>query len=484
MKGQSSDSLVPVILYYQNGAIASKGFVRNNVPDGYWINYYENGVKKSEGNRINYLLDGIWYFYDSLGNLRSKINYSNGNKHGPSLLFENGQLVDSSFYINNVLNGVRVIYNNGKKSFMYHYVNGLENGDAYEFDSFGTIISVLSYKDGILLKKLLVNRKNNFGFLEGIYMEFYPDYKRRLEGFYKNGKKNGQFKFFSPSGEILKIETWINDSLIDNSNKAKVNYLKRYHENTFLIKQEGLFIQDSIPIGKHTFYDVNGKYLYTRMFSENGSLLSEGKLDSNGRKIGLWQFYYPDGSLYSKGEFLNDLKEGIWEYYFPDGSIQEIGEYKRDLLNGKWLTYCINGKILKEVYFINGKEDGVLREFDCDGNLIKEAYYEEGLLNGSWFLSINNFTEKGLYINDLKSGKWLTFYNDDKIKSEIFYENGLLNGSYTVYYPNGKKMISGYYILGKREGIWSFYDQNGNKYLTIEYKNDVEKKYNGVKITL
>ncbi|WP_124398366.1 toxin-antitoxin system YwqK family antitoxin [Thermaurantimonas aggregans] len=484
LNGQNNDTLVPVILYYQSGAIASKGFLRNNMPDGFWINYYENGIKKSEGNRINYLLDGTWYFYDSLGNLRSTINYSNGIKHGPSLVFENDQVIDSSFYMNNLLSGMRVLFKNGYKTFIYQYVNGLENDDAYELDTLGTIISVFSYKDGILLKKLPVNRKNNLGLLEGIYMDFYPDYKKKIEGFYKNGKKNGQFKFFSPNGEIIKIEIWINDSLYDNSNNAKVNLLRRYHEGTFLIKQEGLFFEDSIPIGKHSFYDEKGNYIGTKIFSEKGILLSEGMLDSNGRKFGLWKFYYTDGKLYSRGEFYNDLKEGIWEYYYPDGSIQEKGEYKRDLLNGKWLSYCTNGNILKEISYINGKEEGLLREYDCDGNLIKEANYEDGLLNGPWFLSLNNFTEKGQYLNDLKSGKWLTFYDDVTLKSEVYYENGLLNGSYTIYYPDGKKMITGNYLFGKRDGIWSFYDQNGNKYLTIEYKNDVEKKYNGVKITL
>lgn len=481
---QVSDSLIPVTLYYPDGSIASKGFLRQNKPDGYWINYFENGNKKSEGNRINFLLDGTWYFYDSLGNVTSKINYSSGLKHGTKISYDNGKIVDSCFYVNDVLQGYRVLYKDGIKNFLLHYKDGLENGESFEFDSSGTIITVLSYKDGVLLKKLHVNRRNTYGMPEGIYMDFYSNYKVKVEGYFKNGKRNGQFKYYSPYGEIIKIEIWVDDSLVDNSLKTKVNYIKKYFSNSFTVKQEGLFINDSIPVGRHTFYDEKGAYKLTKVYSDVGSLLSEGKLDSLGRKTGIWTFYYDDGTIFSKGEFKDDLKIGLWEYFYNNGSIREKGEYLRDLPNGKWLTFCENGQIIKEVHYNYGKEDGVCREYDCSGNLIKESYFEEGILNGPWYLSINNFIEKGQFINGVMVGKWITYYDNENIRTEISYENGLENGPYILYYPNGKKMINGYFVNGKREGIWSFFDQNGNKYLTIEYKNGIEKRYNGVKITL
>ena len=35
-----------VKFYYQNGKIASEGFLKNGNPDGYWKSYNENGTTK------------------------------------------------------------------------------------------------------------------------------------------------------------------------------------------------------------------------------------------------------------------------------------------------------------------------------------------------------------------------------------------------------------------------------------------------------
>jgi antitoxin component YwqK of YwqJK toxin-antitoxin module len=51
-----------------------------------------------------------------------------------------------------------------------------------------------------------------------------------------------------------------------------------------------------------------------------------------------------------------------------------------------------------------------------------------------------------------------------------------------MYYDNGKKMYSGNYINGMKDGDWHFYDEYGINYLTITYKNDIEVKWQGEKI--
>ena len=67
---------------YKNGRISSNGFLKNNLPYGFWKSYYITGVIKSEGNWINNKLDSIWIFYDQLGDTLQKINYFKGKKNG------------------------------------------------------------------------------------------------------------------------------------------------------------------------------------------------------------------------------------------------------------------------------------------------------------------------------------------------------------------------------------------------------------------
>jgi antitoxin component YwqK of YwqJK toxin-antitoxin module len=41
---------------------------------------------------------------------------------------------------------------------------------------------------------------------------------------------------------------------------------------------------------------------------------------------------------------------------------------------------------------------------------------------------------------------------------------------------------SGTYLNGSREGDWTSFNEDGTPALTIEYKGDIEKKYDGVMI--
>lgn len=47
--------------YYDNGKIASEGFMHDGKPDGYWKTFYETGKIKSQGNRKDFELDSLWF---------------------------------------------------------------------------------------------------------------------------------------------------------------------------------------------------------------------------------------------------------------------------------------------------------------------------------------------------------------------------------------------------------------------------------------
>ena len=36
--------------------------------------------------------------------------------------------------------------------------------------------------------------------------------------------------------------------------------------------------------------------------------------------------------------------------------------------------------------------------------------------------------------------------------------------------------------MGKREGMWRKYNQDGTIFMDIDYENDIEKKYDGIKL--
>ena len=70
---------------------------------------------------------------------------------------------------------------------------------------------------------------------------------------------------------------------------------------------------------------------------------------TNGKREGLWESYYRNGQLHTKGVYRKGKREGEWEFYFRNGQLECKGTYK------------------------NGNEDGVF-----------EFYYSKGQFDPSW----------------------------------------------------------------------------------------------------
>jgi antitoxin component YwqK of YwqJK toxin-antitoxin module len=49
--------------------------------------------------------------------------------------------------------------------------------------------------------------------------------------------------------------------------------------------------------------------------------------DSQGRRRGVWEDYWLDGSPKWKGHSLHGQKDRIWEYYYSDGTLHQKEYY-------------------------------------------------------------------------------------------------------------------------------------------------------------
>jgi uncharacterized protein len=62
------------------------------------------------------------------------------------------------------------------------------------------------------------------------------------------------------------------------------------------------------------------------------------QLDAEGRRHGLWEHYYPDGTLWQRRHYHHGKAHGLWEHYYPDGTLWGKGHCHHDRLKGivKW----------------------------------------------------------------------------------------------------------------------------------------------------
>jgi antitoxin component YwqK of YwqJK toxin-antitoxin module len=252
---------------------------------------------------------------------------------------------------------------------------------------------------------------------------------------------------------------------------------------------------------------------YKKFYFENGQISSEGII-KNGLPEGYWISYYPNGLMKSEGNRKNNLLDSTWIFYNKLGNIKSKIDYTAEKKNGLKVSYSDSCNVIleenfvndikqnyttyyydvkgrkkwKEINFIDNIREGNSFEYGLDNRIITLIYYKKGTLIGKEF--INRYDKL-----NRKKGIWKSFYANGKLKEESRYKYDLLNGylkeydekgklinatlyingvpqSFAAelasldirkeYYPNGNIKKEGIYdVIGKENGIFKYYDENG-----------------------
>ncbi len=484
--------------------------MKDGKPNGYWKNYFKNGNLKIEGNRKNFVLDSLWKFYDEKGRISKSIYYKDGKKNGKILLFDTTQtIITSENYIDDVKEGIVTNYykNNVIKS-TTPYLKGKPDGIAYEYSIDSNIISISIYKNGILQSFEKINQRDKQNKKQGIWKEFYKDLSVKKEMKFNDDSLDGYVKEYDKTGNLLATKKFNNGKQIFNAPEiANVEiYRDVYDDGT--LKYEGVY-SDGVEIGTHYKYirkkqcdstlylrDDTSKVYLNRLVCRNipvpdsaieyfdGIIIAKGAVDSVRNRKGIWTEYHITGEFKGKGVYKEGKRIGEWEFFYPSGKLEQKGKYdKKGREQGDWKWFYENGKIWREENYVNGKREGALKDYDDEGKIILQGNYIDDKKEGLWIYETGDYKEIGNYSNDEPDSVWKSYYLPSKTKRfEGRFLGGDAVGVHTVYYANGNKMYSGNYTGGMKDGDWKFYDEDNFNYLTINYKNDIEIKWQGQKI--
>jgi len=484
LMSQENDSLEYVTYYYEGGAKRSEGYLRKGRPDGYWKSYYRNGELKAEGDRKNYELSGVWKFYDQAGTKTVEITYEDGEKNGLRRSFnEEGTVVKEENFVNGRLQGfTRLYYPDGSLKMEIPFVDNLEKGAGYEYNSEGRIITLLTYKAGVLTKKQRINRNDEQGQKQGLWMDFFKNRKIKEEGPYVNGLKNGYWKFYQANGNLKRVEKWVMGVLQENAQEtAKITVKREIDPRTGKLAFKGSYRNDK-PEGVHRKYNNEGEVVESKIY-DDGILLFEGIVDNAGKRQGPWKEYYKTGELKAEGRYEDNLKIGNWKYYYRDGNLEQTGDYRRGMPEGIWTWYYPNQQVWREEEYLAGREDGPSVEYSDSGAVIAQGEYIDGFKEGKWFFELNDHRAEGTYFEGLRNGEWRHYFlNSDQLRFKGTFENGLATGTHVYYYPNGQVKRRGSYSAGEKDGLWEYFTEGGNRIITIDYEEGKEVRYNGEKI--
>jgi len=139
--------------------------------------------------------------------------------------------------------------------------------------------------------------------------------------------------------------------------------------------------------------------------------------------------------------------------------------------------------LMREENYVNGKREGPMTDYSEDGKVLTKGEYFDGMREGIWVYETPQYKEIGKFVADKQDSMWRSYYMPKgKPRFEGRFLGGEPDGVHTWYYENGNKMFTGAYAGGMKQGDWHFYDENGYNYLTITYDNDIEIKFQGIKV--
>ena len=197
------------------------------------------------------------------------------------------------------------------------------------------------------------NKLDDKGNKNGPWKGFYTDTKNpKYEGTFEHGKEIGIFTFYDNTKSKRVVATREFNSKDNSAYTIFYDQLKNK-------VSEGL-VANKLYEGQWKYYHKASKAIMT---IEN---YSKGKLE------GLRSVYYPNGKIAEEMLYRNNLKNGFYKRYTESGIIIEESNYKNDQFDGLAIFRdADDGTIVSKGKFVNGKKAGIWQFFQ-EGKLVKE----------------------------------------------------------------------------------------------------------------
>ena len=117
--------------------------------------------------------------------------------------------------------------------------------------------------------------------------------------------------------------------------------------------------------------------------------------------------------------------------FHANGNRKMVTPMKDQKVDGILQYYYQGGHLKEEVTFVDGLQSGVFKRYDISGVLVFEGMMDNGMKSGQWITWYDEVQkeEERNYVNDRPEGIWTYWYIDGNLKREEVYENGKLKSA-------------------------------------------------------
>jgi len=301
----------------------------------------------------------------------------------------------------------------------------------------------------------------------------------KLRGQLKNGKPEGQWKWFYRTGRLKMVTNYQagnktgveleygpgkREKLLAEDTASYHSLVKRAFEENQLVYERQLFYNRTDTVRtREIVFEGKGKRISE--WHPNGRLTSIAEYNEIGQEHGKHQRWTKDGNLLYNYTYVDGILQGSYQSFYTSGIPKDLGN---DTI-GVEIKYFPNG-VVKEITFLKSL---------CGEQYCYEQYFESGRKKEE-LVNVGEMVRLTTWNVDGSADERLVGNGFEKIQG--WFPTGILR--YSGVYLNGDGEIRwwnkfgtlesvGYYKDSRRHGKWKFFNENGILIRTETYENGV-----------
>lgn len=300
---------------------------------------------------------------------------------------------------------------------------------------------------------------------DGAWISWHVDGRVETQGQYQDGAKHGTWEEFHSNGVRASVSNWVQGK---PEGEARRWYRDKQAESVARY-------QNGLPHGDWSAWHENGELKFSNRYE-------------NGRKVGTWRRFHdntvleqeesysqglPDGPTWGlyrskqkafEGTWQGGLQTGRWTWWHPNGVKSRSGVYVEGRQDGLWEEWHDNGQLRLAEPWVAGTREGRREEYWPDGNLRSRRDFVAGV-GGPETLFYGGQVVLPRSVTSPARAEWTVLADQPETRHGLFRN---------FHADNQTVAEEGDYVLGKKQGIWRYFNDKGQLATQKRYEDGLE----------
>ena len=171
------------------------------------------------------------------------------------------------------------------------------------------------------------------------------------------------------------------------------------------------------------------------------------------------EMFYETGTTKYKQTYKDNKPFGTWQYYYETGKLFAEADFSNSAIGENWIFYHKDG----ERIFGKNDEITILEISKNERCPITVEGGNDIVQKQCQFYDNFDLRSIGNVKGNKRDGVWTFYFENGNKQAEGGFINDIQHGEHTIYHENGNIYYKGSYENGKRIGVWTFYNEKGQE---------------------